>query len=70
MTRAKKGRLDFDRLLARLTVECVENWGVERRLTVGKIYTVIGQTGGAYRIKTDTNRTQLFSPGFFKVITK
>ena len=67
--------LNIDRLLGELEVECIDNWGVERRLTLGKRYRVIETRGlglegrsSTYRIKADTNRTQLFSSGFFKIV--
>ena len=47
-------------------VTCIDNLTVERRLTEGKRYAVIKEHSIGYLIRTDTNRAEWFSKGFFQ----
>lgn len=69
----RKKKIEIDSLLGQLIVKCIDNDGVGNQLTVGKEYVVLEVFPSfgkydSYRIKTDRNRKQLFSSGFFEKI--
>lgn len=61
-----------DLLRMPVKVVCKDNWGVERRLTVGKSYYILAElhgskiTGSAFLLKCNTNRKEWFGADFFE----